>query len=182
MNQKKWLRASIKQRNKAMKSVPYWRNYLRSKGVIKSGYFPNVMILANLLCKDLEGKDIMFDKKQSHKYFYRQHRKVMAAVDGMLKKSVNMIKKVRGVVYFITDEKREYIKIGRTTDLKNRLTQLQTGSPIDLILEYHVLSEDVVSTENKFHEKFNEHRKRGEWFVYSEEIRSFISSCITIKK
>lgn len=177
MDYKKWLRLSVKQRNKKMKSVPYWRNYLKTKGTTKKGYSPGVTVLANLLCKDLEGNDINFNIKQAHKYFYRQHLKVLKAVHGMLKKGENMIKRVRGVVYFITDEKREYIKIGRTTDLKKRLTQLQTGSPIDLILDYHVLSNDVVSTENRFHEKFSKHRKRGEWFIYSDEIKDFIASC-----
>jgi hypothetical protein len=74
------------------------------------------------------------------------------------------------VVYFATyfdlsvsDENR-LIKIGKSKErcLENRLISVQTGCPYELTLLTYVEGE----TEEFYHDKFEEHNVRGEWFKY----------------
>jgi len=81
-------------------------------------------------------------------------------------------------VYFLTDEVSQCldpmrIKIGRSKDLKRRLTQLQTGNPDKLLLmgEIRTQDEDQDRTvEASLHKHFSRQRQaRSEWFYLSAE-------------
>lgn len=78
------------------------------------------------------------------------------------------------MIYFIENIETKHIKIGFTTNVKERLGQLQTSSPHEL----RVLSicEGDDKYEKELHGKFNEFRVRGEWFMPDKELMNHIKS------
>lgn len=68
-------------------------------------------------------------------------------------------------LYFIRSG--EYVKIGRTNNIRNRLSQLNAMNPhgVDLV---HVLEKEGYR-EKEMHEKFKDRHWRGEWFLLSDE-------------
>lgn len=79
--------------------------------------------------------------------------------------------KVAGV-YFI--EGAGLIKIGFTTDVAARLRKLRNSSPVPLELLHVISSEDAPDLEAMVHGMFAAHRRHGEWFTATEELRAFI--------
>lgn len=68
-------------------------------------------------------------------------------------------------VYFISDG--EFIKIGATNNIKERLSDIQVGNarPLKVILKIPVISKNAAhQVEGKLHGIFNSYRKKGEWF------------------
>jgi hypothetical protein len=66
-------------------------------------------------------------------------------------------------IYFIGDDYSHYVKIGKTTNIKKRLSVLQTASPYTLKVLF--LIEDKYSTlEGHFHDRYERYRLKGEWF------------------
>lgn len=68
-------------------------------------------------------------------------------------------------IYFIKAGK--YLKIGMSDDPEKRLTQLQTGSPLELVLsdKVKVRSEsEAKAVESAMHIHFRDNRIKGEWF------------------
>jgi hypothetical protein len=57
-------------------------------------------------------------------------------------------------------------KIGYTLDLKSRIAQLQTGSPVELVLEQRFVIDRRFATfaEFLFHAHLKQHQAHGEWF------------------
>jgi hypothetical protein len=76
--------------------------------------------------------------------------------------------KAIGYVYLIHHQGTDQYKIGRTTDLKNRLSQLQTGCPGVLYFKHFIALPgcDVSKAEAYLHRQWVEQRIRtnGEWF------------------
>lgn len=73
------------------------------------------------------------------------------------------------MIYFITDG-TGYTKIGSTSDLDKRLTQLQTGNPKQLFVSRiitHIKGIDDATVEHALHKHFSEYRAVGEWFLTS---------------
>lgn len=70
-------------------------------------------------------------------------------------------------VYFIHQEERGQwlMKIGRATDIRRRLGQLQTGNPKQLALVGWIASADDVRTEKGLHRKYAGANVGGEWFA-----------------
>ena len=54
------------------------------------------------------------------------------------------------------------IKIGITVDLRNRLSELQVGSFIEINYVHTMPSNKI--EEQQLHEKFNKYKIRGEWY------------------
>ena len=77
----------------------------------------------------------------------------------------------REVVYFI-GERRPYVKIGTTKNLKKRLAGLQTSWPFPLFV-YGAIDggRDV---ETWFHDQFFPLQMNGEWFVMSGSVRQWM--------
>ncbi len=79
------------------------------------------------------------------------------------------------MVYFVqaANDPEGLIKIGKCTDLKKRLSALQTGSPVILkvlaVLRYEL--KDI-----PFHDKFASARQHGEWFRPTSDLMQFIAS------
>lgn len=69
-------------------------------------------------------------------------------------------------VYFI--KCKEFVKIGHTTNVRQRVMEMQTANPYDLelILLIHYDSRiRAVKDERRLHITYKDHRVRGEWFV-----------------
>lgn len=78
------------------------------------------------------------------------------------------------MIYFIQDCETENIKIGFTNQSKKRLTQLQvsTSSKLNLLGEM----EGDRKYEKGLHEYFSPDLIRGEWYKYSNLLKSFINN------
>jgi hypothetical protein len=77
------------------------------------------------------------------------------------------------VVYFIRAETTGLIKIGWTTDLAQRLSNLEGGSPDRLTLLS--TASGGSDLEGHLHEHFADERVHAEWFVPSNRLLDFIS-------
>jgi Meiotically up-regulated gene 113 len=76
----------------------------------------------------------------------------------------------KSVVYFI--QGGNAIKIGYTTDLKSRLSSMQTDCPLPLVVLKTMPGGRP--TETLLHEKFASARKSGEWFEPTIELIQYI--------
>lgn len=68
-------------------------------------------------------------------------------------------------------------KIGLSGDVEKRLSTLQTGSPVDLMIHHKepVETKQVRKLEKKIHRELNHKRIKGEWFDYSpEDAKAFV--------
>lgn len=75
-------------------------------------------------------------------------------------------------LYLIQGENGGYIKIGISDSIEDRLSQLQTGSPVLLNIVYSCKGAKL---EKKLHTHFANKRMHGEWFdVEIEEIKKVI--------
>lgn len=75
-------------------------------------------------------------------------------------------------VYFIQGENGGPIKIGYTDKIANRLKQMQTGNPDNLVL-LHLTSGGKIM-EEQLHNQFSEYHYRGEWYYPAKEILDYI--------
>ena len=74
--------------------------------------------------------------------------------------------------YFVLNETRGTVKIGKSFDVGKRLPSIQTGSSDEL--RVICIAPDVGPfSERALHERFKKYRIRGEWFSYSEEIKQY---------
>ncbi|WP_082837094.1 GIY-YIG nuclease family protein [Labrenzia sp. OB1] len=76
-------------------------------------------------------------------------------------------------VYFLAngEERLSPIKIGRTNSLKRRMSELQTGNPVQLRLLGYIETTEDASLEAQLHREFYQKRLSGEWFdIEAEEI------------
>lgn len=78
-------------------------------------------------------------------------------------------------VYFVLCDPLNAVKIGVTTQLKQRMSALQTGCPVRLQLLGYV--EGDRATESRLHQYFDRagyYTGVGEWFFYSGDLVSYI--------
>lgn len=75
-----------------------------------------------------------------------------------------------GHIYFVAAG--DAIKIGFTRELKSRIASLQTSAVESLKLLGTI--EGTLFEERKLHERFAQHRVRGEWFKSSPDLLAFI--------
>lgn len=73
-------------------------------------------------------------------------------------------KETTGVVYFIRMADTEMVKVGFTSRIAARISELQTGCPHELHLEYHSLRADCARDESAMHVFLRSMHVRGEWF------------------
>ena len=92
-------------------------------------------------------------------------------------------KRIPSWVYFITDNRGEYVKIGVTNSLMGRLSNFIHGLKTKVFLHdidcksLHIVFAIPGSfeLENALHRKFNSDRHKGEWFNFTDEIDSLIN-------
>lgn len=76
------------------------------------------------------------------------------------------------IVYFVEAEGLNRVKIGRTNNIKRRLKDLQTGSPVPLTVLYELPGDK--SLERELQKKFLHLRIINEWFHFAEEVKTFL--------
>lgn len=67
-------------------------------------------------------------------------------------------------VYFVSDNSRDQIKIGRSTDVRRRVKTLQTGNPSTLKLMGWIEAVNDALLESALHGQYKDLRGIGEWF------------------
>lgn len=78
-----------------------------------------------------------------------------------------------GFVYLIKGRRGEY-KLGRTSVVDRRLSELATGSPVDLEVVHEIKTDDPLGVEAYWHRRFSERRIKNEWFkLSSSDVRAF---------
>ncbi|MFE5588408.1 GIY-YIG nuclease family protein [Kitasatospora sp. NPDC056531] len=70
-------------------------------------------------------------------------------------------------VYLITTASSRTVKIGRSTDPEGRLTALQAGSPVALLLA--ATFPGGPRLERHLHKEFGSYRIHGEWFDFGDQ-------------
>lgn len=78
-----------------------------------------------------------------------------------------------GWVYFIAAEGLDVIKIGFTTNMSQRMSDIQGHSPAKLRVIKQVKT--TYKTEQTLLALFDEYRLHGEWFTAAPELLAFIS-------
>lgn len=80
-----------------------------------------------------------------------------------------------GYVYFIQSGGR--VKIGFSTDVINRLSNLKVGNPIGAKLVAAIPGTE--DTEAYFHKMFNAYREQGEWFLIDGLLKDMLKTMPT---
>lgn len=65
-----------------------------------------------------------------------------------------------------------HFKIGRSTDVRKRINNLQTGTSADLFL--HAMEPGSSALERQLHQKFSSERRTGEWFAASPTLSQYV--------
>jgi len=78
----------------------------------------------------------------------------------------------KSFLYFIEAVDTGFIKIGRSANPEQRLVQLSTGSPNQLVILGKISGGSALEAE--LHKRFDAQRTKGEWFKISNELRDFI--------
>jgi hypothetical protein len=79
------------------------------------------------------------------------------------------------MIYFTLETNRtaNRIKIGYSKSPEERIKSLQTSSPVDL--DVLLIMPGSKNLEHVLHKTFKKDRLRGEWFVYSDDIKDFVT-------
>jgi hypothetical protein len=78
------------------------------------------------------------------------------------------------VVYLISTDNPEFVKIGFTTRLDHRLKSLRTASHVEPTV--HLTIPGTRTLEGELHTRFEAARYNREWFRLTDEIKTFIAS------
>lgn len=78
------------------------------------------------------------------------------------------------MIYFITTEKRQFIKIGFTNNLRNRLVAIQNGNPDNIIVLKTI--NGGMAKEQQIHKELNNHHYNREWFHYNQHTIDYLNS------
>ena len=74
----------------------------------------------------------------------------------------------RNFVYILSNSDNGYLKIGVSSNVDKRISQLQTGSWAELSVEYKsMVCSNSFDIESNIHEKLKDKRVRGEWYDVS---------------
>ena len=95
---------------------------------------------------------------------YRQRRKALLPRAGVGAQRCS-------VVYFVRQGTSGFVKIGVSTNIKNRLSTFQTSSPLPVLLL--ATMDGDAETERSLHARFAHLRVKGEWFRDAEDLTEF---------
>ena len=79
-------------------------------------------------------------------------------------------------VYFVQGEITQRIKIGFSSQVDNRIKDLETSEPLRLL---HVISDASTEKERSIHQQFAHLRVIGEWFEGTAELIEYIGTLRT---
>lgn len=77
-------------------------------------------------------------------------------------------------VYAIADKDLEYIKIGMTKNIKQRISNVKSGCPFKLSIWMLIRTKTPELVESYLHWKLSEFRLRGEWFSLDEQRKDYL--------
>ncbi|WP_395138279.1 GIY-YIG nuclease family protein [Armatimonas sp.] len=139
------------------------RHYVNSKGILigLSGEQLNALCEAGMRGQWEEHKLLLVAEAIQHK------RTARAGVSHLVGEGATR-SGVPEFVYLVQAD-NGLVKIGRTRNIKNRLSELRVGSPCELELLVMVKALDCVLLEQRLHRRFAKTRVRGEWFRLSME-------------
>lgn len=154
---------------------------------LDEGEFINTEVLLDDLKRDVfalnKGYALMFKNnkkmKKGHIGFYCMN--LNEAQDYLKeKKEVNITANnngnSQGYLYFITKGCEEFVKIGYTTgEVEDRRKQLQTASQEELKIVKAFNLDNVKLWEKHLHRIFKKYVIKGEWFIFSDEIKDLIT-------
>ena len=103
-----------------------------------------------------------------HVRFCRKHKPEAKTQEDMYKDDY------KPEVYFILGIGTELVKIGYTAQLRQRLTDLQVGSPVKLV-PITTIDGDM-PIEKAIHKLLEKHRSHGEWFHMTDEVLDVIET------
>lgn len=106
--------------------------------------------------KEVEEEEII-QYNENHKI------KVHQGFKSFSEKSKEDQKATKGYVYFIRADGK-YIKIGCTSNLKERFKSLKIASPNELELCFYIETDHCKLIEKEMHDYFSNYKMRGEWF------------------
>lgn len=93
------------------------------------------------------------------------------------------------IVYMLRTDYHDYpksgwlIKIGYTKNLKNRMSNIQSGCPFRVYVHASAKSYSAKDYEKSFHEKLSEFNTFGEWFLVSDDDFDWVvDSLVLIQK
>jgi hypothetical protein len=86
----------------------------------------------------------------------------------------NEVNSARSLVYFISIDNQEFVKIGFTSCLEKRLKSLRTASHAEPTI--HLTLGGTRSMERELHKRFEAARYNREWFRMTNDIKAFIAS------
>lgn len=93
----------------------------------------------------------------------------------VIKQIYSGAKKADGpVIYLISTDNPEFVKIGFTTRLEHRLKSLRTASHVEPTI--HLTIPGTRTLEGELHARFEAARYNREWFRLTGEIKTFIAS------
>ena len=79
-----------------------------------------------------------------------------------------------GFIYLAQASQTQWCKIGMSKQPYKRMSSLQTGSPLEIILIHRIFTFDMVALEKSLHDYYAAYSLRGEWFdLPAECIREF---------
>jgi hypothetical protein len=78
------------------------------------------------------------------------------------------------MIYFVQDQATCFIKIGYAAEARNRLSGLQVGNPLQLVLLATMPGDR--DSEAALHRRFAEYHTRGEWFRPGPNLLRFLFS------
>jgi len=79
-------------------------------------------------------------------------------------------------VYALATTNFEFVKIGRTNSIKNRMSNIQAGCPFDLFIWMSIKTPKTHEIERELHQLMNHRKVRGEWFSLFDEDLDFLSN------
>lgn len=102
---------------------------------------------------------------------YQRRRKPRAPIDtfkGKVQEDMRALnRKAYSGTYILEAEGTGTVKIGKTSDLRQRVATLRNGLPVRLHLVRFIHGQDH---EHRLHKMFAEYRLHGEWFQKSDEL------------
>jgi len=75
---------------------------------------------------------------------------------------------------YVIEHEHGYVKIGVSTNPKQRIDKLQTGCPYELDLLGVIETDSPFEVESNLHEKYDGRQKQGEWYNLSTREKSHL--------
>ena len=149
---------------------------------------------SNLIPLDIEQVDKIYKALKHFKSFTREKQKqiiidcqevMIEQLNEVINHSESQCEKVKKkdnkYIYLMQNNRNKYIKIGISSNPKNREGTLQSEEP-EIILIFKKKVSYALKTERQLHSKYNKKRLRGEWFALTnkdiEDIKNTLNNMI----